>query len=832
MKIETTTTLVEEFRHRASQLNLDVQCPGAGTFNAEIAIVGEAPGDGEVHRKTPMIGHSGTLLWNVLKQNKIDRHATFVTNLSKRQIAFGKKDKENVGKQPLSHREFEQWKDLLLWELSQLPNLKYVVAAGNYALQALTGKEGITSWRGSVLTASLPGGREVKVICTFNPAMCLREPKTEIAFNLDLHKLRRVIDGKHNPKPVETFINPSYDDALAYLRELRTESQKHGTPVAFDIEVISNETACVGFANNATTAMCLNWRTLADQRYTVVEERTLRREVQALLADPAVRLIAQNGMFDTYWMWYKDLIRVPRVWFDTMLAHHTLYPSLPHNLGYLTTQYTDHPFYKDEKDEWREGGNIDDFWTYNGKDCCHTWEVHVRELAELKRAGLDQFFFSHVMRLQPHLARMTVGGVKLDMSLKEQIKEQLYEDVAKKLSAFHSAVQEATGLTDYSPNPGSHTQLSELFFRRLKLVGRGASTDAANRKRMLAHPKTSDASKNVIIRLDDWAKDNKFATTYAGMEVDPDGRARCEYKQTGVQSAPGRLSSAKVLWGSGMNLQNQPPRAQPMFVADEGFSFGYFDMAQAEARIVAWNYRIETWIEQFERARIQGGYDAHRALASEMWGIPYDEVPTEDSIKHDDGTYTHTLRFIAKRCRHGLNYRMGPERLAETTGLTPRGAMEAYNLYHRATPELKRGWHRDEKQVRDTKMLFNAFGRRLIMLERLTPEALESIVAFYPQSTLGDHVCRVIYQCESDDRWPAHARMVLNIHDALICLAPHDKVKTCLSIMKAYAEQPIMVRGEPLIIPADCKISVPDDKGIERWSTLKKASIEAARLAA
>jgi hypothetical protein len=35
---------------------------------------------------------------------------------------------------------------------------------------------------------------------------------------------------------------------------------------------------------------------------------------------------------------------------------------------------------------------------------------------------------------------------------------------------------------------------------------------------------------------------------------------------------------------------------------------------------------------------------------------------------------------------------------------------------------------------------------RLIFLERLTPQALESIIAFKPQSTIGDKVVQVIYQ--------------------------------------------------------------------------------------
>ncbi len=50
----------------------------------------------------------------------------------------------------------------------------------------------------------------------------------------------------------------------------------------------------------------------------------------------------------------------------------TLYPSLPHSLAFLTTAYTEHPYYKDEKDDWRAVGSMNGFWEYNVKDCCIT----------------------------------------------------------------------------------------------------------------------------------------------------------------------------------------------------------------------------------------------------------------------------------------------------------------------------------------------------------------------------------------------------------------------------------------------------------------------------
>ena len=839
--INSTAALKEEFTKRARTAGLEVQCAMDGAFHAELAVIAEAPGDREVETGRPLVGGSGSKLWEICRRMGIDRRNVYVTNVAKRQVSFG-----NDKRHPINKHEMEVWNSMLQWELSQLPNLKYVLVLGNMSLQALTGHTGISNWRGSVLLNQPVGeaDRKIDVICTYNPAMILREPKLELTFTFDLAKLKKVLAGQWTQKPMTTHINPSVDDAMDWLQKM--EDSSNG--IAYDIETIANETACVGLADSDVEAMCINFRTRTENRWTVEEERIVRRRLQSFFKKSHERLIAQNNMFDSSWLWFKDKIHVPPIYCDTMLGHHVLYPQLPHGLGYLTTQYTTRPFYKDEKDEWREGGDIDSFWRYNGQDCCNTHAVATSIVSELKQQKLDKFFFEHVMHAQPHLLQMVVGGVLVDRRVRDALKDTIGTRVQELLNEFYAVVQEVTGDPEYEPNPKSPKQLSELLFTKLRLVGRGTSTNAENRDRMYAHPATTEPKRRVLRSLNDYAKEQKFYSTYVTTAIDDDGRLRCTYNQTGVQAAPGRLSSSGMLWRNaegeqtGMNLQNQPERAYEMYIADPGYGLGYFDLAQAEARLVGWFAVIEQWMDQFEKARLEGGFDAHRALAAEMFGIPYDEVPTYDRYdaskghvipegKHDRDV---TVRYIAKRCRHGLNYRMMPDRLSATTGLSLPVATNAYRTYHRITPELQKWWASLEDEVRKTKTLFNAFGRRFIVLERLSPEALESIVAFKPQSTLGDHVVKVIYKAQEDDRWPMDSRMWLNIHDALIVLAPRHKVKHCLSIAKKYAEEPIMVQGidgkrRPLIIPADTKMGVPEDDGTIRWSGLKGIDIEAAK---
>lgn len=824
--IDNVAAINREVMQRCRAANLNFDCGADGTLTSEVAIVSEYPGEREKSLKLPLVGGSGKFLWDVLRNNNFVRRNFYITNVVKRRTFEG-----DDGEGKLSTGELDQWEGILHWELSQLPNLKYVLVLGNHALKAVTGERGITHWRGSVLQreimttvwddAGIPHPKRipVTVFCAINPAMVLREPLNEVVFRFDMDRFADVLTGKYKPHSIHEIINPSFADAMDFVRKMKADK----LPTALDIEVIAMETACIGLANDPHEGMCINFRDMDSNRFSLQEERELRLAIQDFVMDPETRLVAQNGGFDSYWLWYKDRIRVRKMWFDTLLAHHTLYPPLPHSLGFLTSQYTTHPYYKDDGKTWKEGGDIDQFWRYNVKDCCITLAVQQKEIEELRQQKLERFFFDHVMRLQPHLVHMTVHGVRCDVGLKETIGVQMGEEVARLRNEFREAARAATGEPDYDPNPKSPKQMSELYFKRLKLVGRGTGTDAKNRERMRNHPRTSEEAKRVIDLHNKFSKEDKFLSTYVEMTVDPDMMIRCEYKQFGVQSAPGRLSSTATMWGCGMNLQNQPQRAHPMFIAPPGYCFVYFDLAQVEARIVGWLAPVPKWMEQFERARLEGGYDAHRALASDMFNVPYDDVPKEDKDENGEPT----LRFIAKRCRHGLNYRMAADRLAETTGMSIRDAERNYNAYHRVNPEIRRWWDDTMQEVKQNRCLWSPKGRRWVLLERMDEDALKSVVAFKPQSTAGDHVSGVIYKCHEDPDWPKdgdrlQARVCLNIHDALIALAKIEDHKQVMKVMKKHAEEPIIIRGNPLIVPADFAVSVPDEQGIHRWSTLKK----------
>lgn len=153
MPITSTQELTEQFGIRAQTADLRVECPSQGSYLSRIAVVAEAPGQAEIAQRAPLVGPSGRLLWNSLKQfGNVSRNDCYVTNVSKRQTQFGVMES---AADKMSKHEKTAWQELLRWELQQLPNLQYVVVCGGDALEALYDVTGISHYRGSVLDAQL-----------------------------------------------------------------------------------------------------------------------------------------------------------------------------------------------------------------------------------------------------------------------------------------------------------------------------------------------------------------------------------------------------------------------------------------------------------------------------------------------------------------------------------------------------------------------------------------------------------------------------------------------------------------------------------------------------
>ena len=135
-----------------------------GNPNADLMIVGEAPGANEDQQGKPYVGRSGKLLDKILESVGFDsQNGVYVTN-----TAF-RRPPEN--RDP-SQEELDFYLPYLL-DLMRIVDPKVVLLTGRFSMRQLIGeKKGITKVRGTWYT--LQDGRPAMPV--FHPAYLLRNP--------------------------------------------------------------------------------------------------------------------------------------------------------------------------------------------------------------------------------------------------------------------------------------------------------------------------------------------------------------------------------------------------------------------------------------------------------------------------------------------------------------------------------------------------------------------------------------------------------------------------------------------------------------------------------
>lgn len=130
--------------------------PGVGPTDADIVVVGEAPGATEVEQGEPFVGQAGRQLDSAMEDAGVDRDGIYVTNVVK--VRPPENRSPHVA-------EIEAWRPVLAAELDRI-DPAVVVTLGNTATRAmLDTEEGITDLRGRRIE------RDGRVIVpTFHPA--------------------------------------------------------------------------------------------------------------------------------------------------------------------------------------------------------------------------------------------------------------------------------------------------------------------------------------------------------------------------------------------------------------------------------------------------------------------------------------------------------------------------------------------------------------------------------------------------------------------------------------------------------------------------------------
>jgi len=148
--------------------------PAVGPEDADVMLVGEAPGANEVEEGEPFVGRAGKQLDETLHRIGVEREDIYITNLVKIRPPENRDPKKD---------EIEAWSPLLEKEIERVdPDV--IVPLGNFASKELTGtSKGITSIHGEYFQRK---GRRIMPV--YHPAAILYDRSKEEGLVEDLRK--------------------------------------------------------------------------------------------------------------------------------------------------------------------------------------------------------------------------------------------------------------------------------------------------------------------------------------------------------------------------------------------------------------------------------------------------------------------------------------------------------------------------------------------------------------------------------------------------------------------------------------------------------------------
>ena len=176
---------MEAFEHCELRKGAKQVVFAAGHPEADLMIVGEAPGAGEDRTGIPFVGPSGKLLDRMLASIGIDRTSNasatgaYITNVLPWRPPGNRKP---------TAPEIAMLRPFLLRHIA-LANPKAVFLMGNTPLEALTGSGGITRRRGFWIDLPDEAGG-MPALPTFHPAFLLRDPLRKRESWADLQAMR------------------------------------------------------------------------------------------------------------------------------------------------------------------------------------------------------------------------------------------------------------------------------------------------------------------------------------------------------------------------------------------------------------------------------------------------------------------------------------------------------------------------------------------------------------------------------------------------------------------------------------------------------------------
>lgn len=516
-----------------------------------------------------------------------------------------------------------------------------------------------------------------------------------------------------------------------------------------------------------------------------LDERNLpfdqvQKQLAPLFLDPKIGKMGQNLKYDLIVL-ERHGLKVAGVEHDSMVQSFLLEPQFRHNLDDLSARHLDiRPISFESLTGKGKGQKRFDQVDFEGavqyaaEDADLALQLCEKLDGLMQDEALKRLYRDIDLPLVEVLADMEASGFCVDASELKRLSERMHAE-RKEVEA---RVLELAG----EPfNLQSPSQLGKILFEKLqlpviKVTGKTKvpSTDEEVLQELAEKHQAPIAQE--LLRHRELAK---LLGTYVDalpQMINPvTGRVHTKLHQASVAS--GRLAS------SDPNLQNIPVRSEEgrairgAFVPQKGWMLLDADYSQIELRVVAALAQDPVLLGAFE-----AGEDIHRRTASEVMGVPMEDVTPEQ-------------RSAAKAVNFGLLYGQGAFALAASLGISQKEAKAFIERYFERMPFVAKWIEATKEKAMAEGRVYTQWGRvrNIPELEstnkQLQAQGLRVAVNTVVQGTAADLMRRAMVKLSrSLKEAKLQTRILLQVHDELLLEAPPEEVERASQLLKEAME--------------------------------------------
>ena len=548
-----------------------------------------------------------------------------------------------------------------------------------------------------------------------------------------------------NPDTLQYFLEESSDLPLAFDTETSGVKLTHGDVIC-GISLAYRSLS----GNIHSCYIPIRHKSLVEEGdvFSIFEDETVENmdpDTCIQLLKPVLEnkdriLIAHNAKFDIT-AFLMEGINITNVE-DTMILFNLLNPGKRMGLKKLMESILGEPpvetdelkkwirFHGQSKDVGFQYVPIELITPYAEKDAIAT----LRIWEELNKQGIDEVrnIYSLEKRVIPVLARLQVRGLPASLEVRNEILNELIQDIKK----VEEKIYELAGKVFELNNPETVANIlyssSELGIEIPRVSDEGVTDEKSLSrinhpiaKHIISYRKLEKMRGTYVEPLINHIVNNRVHTKFNQIKTYESSTGFSESKARGTDT--GRLSSEDP------NLQNI---AKPIVVNVLGKEKEYnlrcmfrfpdedldkwqlilIDYSNIELRIVADLSNEDSMIEGF-----LNGIDQHKLTASQVFGIPFDEVTKEQ-------------RSAAKAINFGLIYGMTPARYAKDMGISVGEAKEYFRSFFKAKPKIQEYNEYLKSFARTNGYVKTKYGRKRILKPGEEYKALNTVI----QGTAGD----------------------------------------------------------------------------------------------